>query len=58
MTVRYIWGLQECFKLTHSGRLVSAGPPTGSTARRLKAKWRAQSFSLISPHLPLGKAAK
>ena len=24
----------------------------------MKAKWRAQSFSLISPHLPLGKAAK
>lgn len=24
----------------------------------MKAKWRSQSFSLISPHLPLGKAAK
>ena len=51
MAVRYIWGLQECFKSTHSGRLVSAGPPTVSTERRLVGEGQIGGSALLS-HLP------
>ena len=60
MTVRYIWGLQECCELLTLTGWCLRGLPQGPKERTLAggSQAGAHSFSLIFPHLPLGKAAK